>query len=342
LVEWAESGLESPQGMGPLAFKDIQDASQRIGAFVHRTPVLTSSYLDGLTGGRLFFKCENLQKTGSFKARGAHNAVFMLEPGMAARGVVTHSSGNHAAALSLAARRRGISARVVMPSNAPAIKKAAVAGYGAVIIECEPTLTSREATTSALVAATGAQLIHPYDDHRVIAGQGTAALELLEDQPGLDCVLVPVGGGGLLAGTAIAAKGMRRGIKVIGVEPEQADDACRSFRTGIRVGSDSPVTIADGLRASLGEKAFPIVRQCVDDVVTVTESGIASAMRLIWERMKVVVEPSSAVPLAGILEGRIAVEGRSVGIILTGGNVALDALPWQGQARSPATPASPA
>jgi threonine dehydratase len=312
--------------MDPLAIKDIQDASQRIGAFIHRTPVLTSSHLDGLTGGRLFFKCENLQRTGSFKARGAHNAVFMLEPGMAARGVVTHSSGNHAAALSLAARRRGISARVVMPSNAPAIKKAAVAGYGAVIIECEPTLTSREAATSALVAETGAQLIHPYDDHRVIAGQGTAALELLEDQPGLDCVLV--GGGGLLAGTAIAAKGMRRGIRVIGVEPEQADDACRSFRTGIRVGIDAPVTIADGLRASLGERTFPIVVQCVDDVVTVTEAGIVNAMRLIWERMKILVEPSSAVPLAGILEGRIAVAGRSVGIILTGGNVDLDALPW--------------
>lgn len=320
--------------MGSLVFKDIRDASQRIGAFVHRTPVLTSSYLDGETGGRLFFKCENLQKTGAFKARGAHNAVFMLEHGDAARGVVTHSSGNHAAALSLAARRRGICARVVMPSNATAVKKAAVAGYGAIIVECEPTLASREAATAALIAETGAQLIHPYDDYRVMAGQGTAALELLEDKPDLDCVLVPVGGGGLLAGTAIAAKGMCSGIAVIGVEPEQADDTFRSFRSGLRVGVDSPVTIADGLRASIGEKTFPIVRQCVDDVVTVTEAGIVSAMRLLWERMKIVVEPSSAVPLAGILEGKVAVAGRSVGIILTGGNVALDALPWQGQART--------
>jgi threonine dehydratase len=317
--------------MGSLVFRDIRDASQRIGAFIHRTPVLTSSYLDGETGGRLFFKCENLQKTGAFKARGAHNAVFMLDPGDAARGVVTHSSGNHAAALSLAARRRGICARVVMPSNATAVKKAAVAGYGAVVIECEPTLASREAATAALVAETGAQLIHPYDDYRVMAGQGTAALELLEDKPDLDCVLVPVGGGGLLAGTAIAAKGMRRGIAVIGVEPEQADDTFRSFRSGMRVGVDSPVTIADGLRASIGEKTFPIVRQCVDDVVTVTEAGIVSAMRLLWERMKIVVEPSSAVPLAGILEGKVPVAGRSIGIILTGGNVALDVLPWQGQ-----------
>jgi threonine dehydratase len=318
--------------MDSLVFRDVRDAAQRIGAFVHRTPVLTSSYLDGETGGRLFFKCENLQKTGAFKARGAHNAVFMLEPGEAARGVVTHSSGNHAAALSLAARRRGICARVVMPSNATAVKKAAVSGYGAIIVECGPTLASREAATAALVAETGAQLIHPYDDYRVMAGQGTAALELLEDKPDLDCVLVPVGGGGLLAGTAIAAKGMRRGIAVIGVEPEQADDTFRSFRSGLRVGVDSPVTIADGLRASIGEKTFPIVRQCVDDVVTVTEAGIVSAMRLLWERMKIVVEPSSAVPLAGILEGKVAVAGRSVGIILTGGNVALDALPWQGHA----------
>ncbi len=326
----------------PLAFRDIQEASQRIGAHVHRTPVLTSSYLDNETGGRLYFKCENLQKTGSFKARGAHNAVFMLEPGIAARGVVTHSSGNHAAALALAARRRGIRALVVMPSNASEIKKAAVAGYGATIVACAPTLASRESTTAALVAETGAQLIHPFEDYGVMAGQGTAALELLESQPDLDSVLVPVGGGGLLAGTAIAARGMRRGIAVIGVEPEQADDAMRSFRTGIRVGIDAPVTIADGLRASIGERTFPIVRQCVDDVVTVTEAGIVSAMRLLWERMKIVVEPSSAVPLAGILEGRIAVAGRSVGIILTGGNVALDALPWQGQARTPAAPpASP-
>ncbi|MEY2852942.1 MAG: hypothetical protein RL030_74 [Pseudomonadota bacterium] len=314
--------------MGSLAFKDIQDAARRIGPFVHRTPVLTSSWLDGQTGGHLFFKCENLQKGGAFKARGAHNAIFMLEPGIAGRGVVTHSSGNHAAALALAARRRGISARVVMPSNAPAIKKSAVAGYGAVIIECEPTLASREATTAELIAETGAHLIHPYDDYHVMAGQGTAALELLEDRPDLDCVLVPVGGGGLLAGTAVAAKEIGRGITVIGVEPEQADDAFRSFHGGIRVGVDSPLTIADGLRSSLGEKTFPIVRQTVDDVVTVSEAGIVRAMRLLWERMKIIVEPSSAVPLAGILEGKIAVAGHNVGIILTGGNVALDALPW--------------
>jgi len=311
-----------------LRLDDVRAAAARIGPFLHRTPVLTSSQLDDILRARLFFKCENFQKTGSFKARGAHNAVFLLSDEVASRGVVTHSSGNHAAALASAARRRGIRATVVMPVNASAAKKTAVAGYGATIISCPATLTARVATAAGILAETGGTLVHPYDDCAVVAGQGTATLELLEDHPDLDLLLAPVGGGGLLAGTSLTAKALSPRIRVIGVEPELADDTYRSFHGTTRVTIDSSTTIADGLRGSIGERNLEVLRAHVDDVVTVGEADIIAAMRLLWERMKIVVEPSSAVPLAALLAGRIPVEGKRVGVILSGGNVDLDALPW--------------
>ncbi len=314
--------------MTTLTLADIEAAAERIRPYVHRTPVLTSTQLNERFGTQLFFKCENLQKTGSFKARGAHNAVFSLSDEVAARGVVTHSSGNHAAALALAARRRGIPATVVMPSNASATKKAAVVAYGATLIECEPTLSAREATASRILAETGGTLVHPYNDFRVVAGQGTAALELLGEHPELELLLAPVGGGGLLAGSAIAAKTLHPEIRVIGVEPEIADDTYRSFHGNTRVTLNSSTTIADGLRGSIGERNLEMLRTHVDDVVTVSEAAILEATRFFWERMKIVVEPSGAVPLAGILSGKIAVAGKRVGVIISGGNVDLDALPW--------------
>ncbi len=307
---------------------DIEAAAARIAPYTHRTPLLSSSQLDHQVGARVFFKCENLQKTGSFKARGAHNAVFSLPDEVAARGVVTHSSGNHAAALALAARRRSIPATVAMPVNASAIKKAAVAAYGATIVECEATLSARESMAARILAATGGTLVHPYADERVVAGQGTAALELLEECAELDLVLAPVGGGGLLAGTAIATKAVRPAARVIGVEPALADDTWRSFHGTERVTLNSSTTIADGLRGSIGEANLEALRQHVDDIVTVSEAEIIAAMRYCWERMKIVIEPSSAVPLAAVLTGRIPVAGKRVAIILSGGNVDLDALPW--------------
>lgn len=307
---------------------DIATAAVRIGPYVHHTPVLTSAQLDARVGSRLFLKCENFQRTGSFKARGAHNAVFSLTEETAARGVVTHSSGNHAAALALAARRRSIPATVVMPTTASAVKKAAVAAYGATIVECEPRLSAREAATTRILAGTGGTLVHPYADDRVVAGQGTAALELLEEIDDLDLLLAPVGGGGLLAGTAIAAKGLRPGIRIIGVEPELANDTYRSFHGTERVTIDASNTIADGLRGSIGEANLQVLRRQVDDVVTVTEAEIVEAMRFCWERLKIVIEPSSAVPVAGLLSGRIVAAGQRIGIILSGGNVDLHALPW--------------
>lgn len=307
----------------------IRTAHERIRPFIHRTPVLTSGRVNQAATATLFFKCENLQKVGAFKARGAHNAILGLPDAEAERGVITHSSGNHAAAVALAARVRGTRATIVMPSNAPRIKKAAVAEYGGQIVECEPTLAAREATTAAIIAKTGAALIHPYDDDRIIAGQGTAALEFLEQTPDLDFLLTPVGGGGLLSGSSIAARTLRPSLRVIGTEPELADDAARSFRSGQRVTLQSTTTIADGLRVSLGERNFGYIRANVDDIVTVTEAGIIAAMRLIWESMKIIIEPSCAVPVAALMENRIpSAAGRRVGIILTGGNVDLDALPW--------------
>ncbi len=314
--------------MTSLTIADVRAAAERIRPYVHRTPVLTSEQLNTRIGGRVFFKCENLQKTGSFKARGAHNAVFSLTDGVAAKGVVTHSSGNHAAALACAAQRRGIPVTVVMPGNVSAAKKAAVAAYGATIVECEPTLSAREMTAARILAETGGTLVHPYDDCRVVAGQGTAALELLEQYPDLDLLLTPVGGGGLLAGSALVAKSLNAGIRVIGVEPALADDTYRSFHGSTRVTINASSTIADGLRGSIGERNLAVLRSHVDDIVTVSEADIIAATRFLWERMKIVVEPSSAVPLAGILNGKIPVAGLRVGIIISGGNVDLDALPW--------------
>jgi threonine dehydratase len=282
---------------------------------------MTCNTLDRMAGANLFFKCESFQKTGAFKFRGACNAVFSLTNQEVSVGVVTHSSGNHAAALSLAARKRGITARIVMPSNAPRVKVNAVRGYGGIITFCEPTLASRENTAEKVIQKTGAIFIHPYNDYRIIAGQGTAALELLEEIPDLDFLLAPVGGGGLLSGTAIAAKGINPNIKVIGCEPKNADDAYRSIKVGRIIPSENPNTIADGLRTSLGEKTFPVVRDLVDDILLATEEEIVTAMRHILERMKIVVEPSAAVPLAMLLSKQLDMSGQKVGIVISGGNV---------------------
>ena len=309
-------------------FNDIRAASGLIAAQIHRTPVLTSELLDKIAGARLFFKCENFQKTGSFKIRGATNAVLSLPEDSAQRGVVTHSSGNHAAALARAAQLRGIPAWIVMPSNAPAVKRAAVEAYGGTITFCEPTLAARESTAQDLLQKTGAQMIHPYDNRNVIAGQGTAALELLNEVADLDFILAPVSGGGLLSGTAIAAKAMNPKIRVIGCEPKNADDAFRSMASGQLEPAAKSETIADGLRATLCPLTFSILRECVDQVVTVTEVEIGNAMRTIWERMKIVIEPSAAVAAAPALLRRLGADGERVGIILSGGNVDLSHLPF--------------
>ena len=311
-----------------LTLADIRAAHARIADKIHRTPVLTSATLDALCGGRLFFKCENFQKIGAFKARGAANAVFSLTDAEAARGVATHSSGNHAAALARAARLRGIPAHIVMPSNAPKAKVESVRRNGGNIIFCEPTVAAREAACAKVIAETGARLVHPYNDYAVMAGQGTATLELLEQAPDLDLILAPVGGGGLLCGTAVAAKGVRPGIRVIAAEPAAADDAARSFAAGHIIPLDKTTTIADGLRSSLGERNFPLIRQNVAGIVTVSEESIVAAMCRIWEVLKIIIEPSCAVPYAAIMERKVDVAGQRVGIILTGGNVDLDALPW--------------
>jgi threonine dehydratase len=307
----------------------IRAAHERIRPYVHRTPILTCGAINEMVGGELFFKCDNFQKCGAFKIRGATNAVFSLSADEARRGVVTHSSGNHAAALSLAGKWRGIAVHVVMPSNAPAIKQAAVRGYGGQITLCEPTLAAREGTAAAVRQRTGATLVHPYDDYRIIAGQGTAALEFLEAEPQLDVLLTPVGGGGLLAGTLLAAKALKPGIRVVAAEPAQVDDAFRSWKAGRIVGNERSETIADGLKTNLGELTFPIIRELVDDVVCVSEQAIVDAMRTIFERMKIVVEPSSAVPLAALLSGRIDVTGQRVGIHIGGGNVDVARLPFK-------------
>jgi len=307
----------------------IRAAAARIAPHVHRTPVLTSSSIDAEVGARLFFKCENLQKIGAFKARGATNAVFALAPELAARGVVTHSSGNHGAALAFAARRRGIPAWVVMPENAPRVKIANVAREGATIRFCAPTVAAREAACAEVERESGATLIHPFDHVDVIAGQGTAALELLEAVPDLDAVVAPCGGGGLLSGTAIAVRALAPAVRVFGAEPANADDAARSLASG-RVEPLAPTTtIADGLRTTLATRTLVALRAHVEAIGTCSEETIVRAMRLTWERMKIVVEASSAVPLACLLEGSLALRGTRVGVVLSGGNVDLDALPWQ-------------
>ena len=309
-------------------FKDIVEAHELIRPFVHRTPVLTSGSVNKITGGDLYFKCENLQKVGAFKFRGACNAVFSLSEDEAVRGVCTHSSGNHAAALALAARMRGIPAYIVMPETAPEIKKKAVAGYGARITFCQPTLDARESTLAQVAAETGATEIHPYNNFQVICGQGTAAKELIEDTGPFDLILCPVGGGGLLSGTSICARAINPQGKIIAAEPEGANDAFRSFHAKRLIPSVNPKTIADGLLTSVGELNFRIMRQMTDEIVTVSEKGIVRAMRMIWERMKIIVEPSSAVPLGAILENKLNVHGIKTGIILSGGNVDLENLPF--------------
>jgi threonine dehydratase len=307
---------------------DVRAAAARIKPYAHRTPVLTCTSLNELVGAELFCKCENFQKAGAFKFRGACNAVFSLSDEEARYGVATHSSGNHAAAVALAARLRGIPAHIVMPDNAPAVKKAAVAGYGGTIVYCAPTLAARESTLERVVRETGATFIHPYNDARVIAGQGTAALELLRDVSDLDVIMAPVGGGGLLSGTAIVTVALAPSTQVIAAEPEAADDAYRSLQAGKILPALDPRTVADGLRTSLGELTFAVIQRHVQQIVTVSEAAIIQAMRHVWERMKILIEPSAAVPIGVLLEKKIDLTGKRIGVLLSGGNTDLDRLPW--------------
>lgn len=305
---------------------EVFAAAARIAPFIRRTPVMTSSGLDQEFDCRLHFKCENFQASGAFKARGAFNAVLSLDAEHASRGVATHSSGNHGAALALAAARRGIPAWVVVPTDASGFKRDAIVRYGATVIDCAPGLANREARLAELVAECGATVVHPYDDAAVIAGQGTAALELLEQAGPLDVLLAPVGGGGLVSGCALAARAVCPGIRIVAAEPAGADDCWQSMRTGQRVRLEQVATVADGLRASIGERNWALISRHVDEVVRISEAEIIAAMRLAWERLKIVIEPSSAVPLAAVLGGHVPVAGLRVGVIFSGGNVDLDSL----------------
>lgn len=309
-------------------YDDVLAARERIAPYVHRTPVLTSRFINEMVGAELFFKCENLQKAGAFKARGASNAVFGLSEAVAARGVATHSSGNHASSLSYAAGRRGIACVVVMPRTAPQAKKDAVRGYGGRIVECEPSMSSREAVFAQVQAETGADFVHPYNDPRVIAGQGTCALELTEQVAGLDAVVAPIGGGGMISGSCLTLSTIAPGVEIFAAEPERADDAYRSFKAGHIIADDAPDTVADGLKVPLRELTWHFVRNHVTDILTASDPEIVAAMRLTWARMKIVMEPSSAVPLAVILKNRDRFKGKRVGVVVTGGNVDLDKLPW--------------
>ncbi len=309
-------------------YQDVEAAHARIAPYIHRTPVLTSAYLNALTGADLYFKCENFQKAGAFKARGASNAVFGLSREQAAKGVATHSSGNHGLCLSYAAGRRGIPCTVVMPRTAPQAKKDAVAGYGGRVVECEPSTTSREAVFAQVMAGSGAEFVHPYNDPRVIAGQATCSRELNEQVPGLDIVIAPIGGGGMISGTCLTMSTIAPGVKIYAAEPEQADDAARSFRAGHIIADDAPETVADGLKVPLKDLTWHFVKTHVTDILTASEDEIVEAMKLTWKRMKIVMEPSCAVPLATILRNPEVFQGKRVGVILTGGNVDLDKLPW--------------
>ena len=309
-------------------YDDMLAAQARIRPHIHRTPVLTSSYFNELTGAELFFKCENFQKAGAFKVRGACNAVFGLSDEMAAKGVATHSSGNHALSLSYAAGRRGIPCHVVMPHTAPEAKKAAVRGYGGIITECEPSTSSREAVFAKVQAETGAEFVHPYNDPRVIAGQGTCSRELLDQVADLDIVIAPIGGGGMISGTCLTLSHAAPGIDIIAAEPERADDAFRSFHAGHIIADDAPDTVADGLKVPLKDLTWHFVSRHVADILTASDPEIVAAMKLTWQRMKTVMEPSSAVPLATILKNKDKFAGKRVGVIVTGGNVDLDRLPW--------------
>lgn len=309
-------------------FEDMLEAHKRIKPYIHRTPVLTSSYLNDLIGAELFFKCENFQKAGAFKVRGASNAVFGLDDEKAKKGVATHSSGNHALSLSYAAGRRGIPCHVVMPRTAPQAKKDAVRGYGGIITECEPSTSSREATFAEVERETGAEFVHPYNDPRVIAGQGTCSREFMEQVDGLDMMVAPIGGGGMISGTCLTLSHLAPEVEIIASEPEQADDAYRSFKAGHIIADDAPNTIADGLKVPLKERTWHFVSNYVTDILTASEDEIIDAMKLTWKRMKIVMEPSCAVPLATIIKNKDRFAGKRVGVIITGGNVDLDLLPW--------------
>ncbi len=309
-------------------YDDVIAAHERIAPYIHRTPVMTSSYINSLVGAELFFKCENFQKAGAFKARGASNAVFGLTDEQAAKGVATHSSGNHGTCLSYAAGRRGIPCTVVMPRTAPQAKKDAVRGYGGRMVECEPSTSSREAVFAEVVAETGAEFVHPYNDLRVITGQATCSRELMEQVEGLTSVVTPIGGGGMVSGTCLTLSTIAPQVKIYAAEPEQADDAYRSFKAGYIIADDAPETVADGLKVPLKENTWHYVQNHVTDILTASEEEIVEAMKLIWKRMKIVMEPSSAVPLATILKNKELFAGQRIGVIITGGNVDLDKLPW--------------
>lgn len=311
------------------SFQEVKNAYLKIREKVHRSPVLSSQKVNERAGGQLFFKCENFQKVGAFKFRGATHTVNALSDEEAERGVATHSSGNHAQAVALAAKNRGIPAQIVMPENAPTVKVNAVRDYGAKITFCESTQEAREATLQTILKQTGAAFIHPYDNPNIIMGQGSAAIELLEDYPDLDCILAPVGGGGLISGTAIATSGLAPDTKVIGTEPAIANDAYLSFKSGDLHPVQSTDTVADGLRTSLSKLTFACIQQHVDEMVTVSEQEIIDAMRFIWERMKIIIEPSSAVPVAAAFSDKIDLDGQRTGILISGGNMDLDSLPWQ-------------
>ena len=313
-------------------FDDMIAAHERIKPYIHRTPVLTSSYLNELSGCEIFFKCENFQKAGAFKVRGAANAVFALSDIEASKGVCTHSSGNHALSLSYAANRRGISCNVVMPRTAPEAKKSAVRGYGGIITECEPSTTAREEVFAEVQAKTGGNFVHPYNDPRVIAGQGTCSRELLEQMEGfggtLDMIVAPIGGGGMISGTCLTLSKLAPNVQIIASEPEQADDAYRSFKAGHLISDDAPDTIADGLKVPLKDLTWHFVKNHVTDILTASEIEIIDSMKLTWQRMKIIIEPSCAVPLATILKNPEVFAGKRVGVVITGGNVDLAKLPW--------------
>ena len=309
-------------------FIDVEAAHERIRPHIHQTPVLTSQFLDELTGAKLFFKCENFQKAGAFKVRGASNAVFGLDAQAAALGVATHSSGNHALSLSYAAQRRGIACTVVMPHSAPQAKKDAVRGYGGVVVECAPSTSSREAVFAEIIAASGADFVHPYNDPRVIAGQATCSLELIRQIDNLDAVIAPIGGGGMVSGTCLTLGHLAPEIEIFAAEPDQADDAYRSFKAGHIIADDAPVTVADGLKMPLKDLTWHFVSNFVTDILTASEQEIIDAMKLTWQRMKIVIEPSCVVPLATILRNLDRFRGKNVGVIITGGNVDLNNLPW--------------
>ncbi|MEM1351191.1 MAG: beta-hydroxyaspartate dehydratase BhcB [Pseudomonadota bacterium] len=311
-----------------LSIDDVRAAHARIKPYIHETPILTSRYFNDLTGSELFFKCENFQKAGAFKVRGASNAVFGLSDAMAEQGVATHSSGNHALSLSYAAGRRGIPCHVVMPRTAPEAKKAAVRGYGGIITECEPSTTSREAVFAEVQQKTGAEFVHPYNDPRVITGQATCSLEMLSQIENMDAVIAPIGGGGMISGTCLTLSNLAPQVEIYAAEPDQADDAARSFRAGHIIADDAPVTIADGLKVPLKENTWHFVSNFVTDVLTASEQQIIDAMKLTWERMKIVMEPSCAVPMATILRNPDVFRGKRVGVVITGGNVDLAKLPW--------------